>query len=141
MEKTIPLSQFGFNILSQRQKDLKAIVSKRRKPTIEWQRELNKAKNELAEIDEILERGFVRDFDERNPAQVQIGNTVTLENLHSFDKREYTILTRSTAEPLKGTISNESPLAQKMLGLKLGNTFKFKNNYGQEETFKIKNIE
>lgn len=141
MEKTIPLSKFGYDILSGKQKELKALISRKRKPTIEWQRELNGAKTELAEIEAILDKGFVREFDEKNPAQVQIGSTITLENLVTFDKREYTILTRSTADPLKGIISNESPLAQKMLGLKLGNTFKFKNNYGQEETYKIKVIE
>ncbi|MDD3480855.1 MAG: GreA/GreB family elongation factor [Patescibacteria group bacterium] len=141
MEKTIPLSKLGYETLTRRQKELKALISRKKKPTIEWQRELNIAKSQLSEIESILEKGFVREFDEKNPAQVQIGSTVTLENLASFDKREYTILTRSTADPLKGIISNESPLAQKMLGLKLGNTFKFKDNYGQEDTYKIKNIE
>lgn len=140
-EKSIPLTKFGFTVLSTRQKDLISNISKKLKPTVERQRELNANKSELAEIEEILNDAFVREFDEKNPAQVQIGCTVLLENLDSGDRREYTILSRTTADPLKGIISNESPLAQKMMGLKLGNTFKFKDNYGQSESYIIKTIE
>lgn len=141
MEKTIPLLPFGYQVLSEKKKELLSIISSKKKLTVERQRELNNARKELAEIESILSEGYIREFDEKNPAQVQIGSTVLLENLTTSDKREFTILSRSTAAPLKGIISNESPLAQKMLGLNLGNTFKFKNNYGQEETFKIRNIE
>lgn len=141
MEKTIPLSPFGFKVLSKKQEELSSIISRNKKPTSERQRELNTVRKELSEVENILNDGFIREFDEKNPAQVQIGSTVLLKNLSTSDKQEFIILSRCTADPLKGIISNESPLAQKMLGLKLGNTFKFKNNYGQEETFKIKNIE
>lgn len=140
-EKNFPLTKFGFTVLSNKQKELSSKIAKKLKPTAERQREINSCKNELAEIEKILNDSYIRNFDEKNPAQVQIGCTVLLENLDSGDKREYTILTRTTANPLKGIISNESPLAQKMLGLKLGNTFKFKNNYGQSESYKIKTIE
>lgn len=140
-EKTIPLTKFGFDVLSKRQKELLSVINKKRTKDIESQRKVNAAKAELLEIEAILNESFLRPFDEKNPAQVQIGSTVSLENLVTSDKREYTILSRTTADPLKGIISNESPLAQKMLGLKLGNTFKFKNNYGQEESYKVHSIE
>ncbi|MBW6432032.1 GreA/GreB family elongation factor, partial [Patescibacteria group bacterium] len=140
-EKTIPITKFGFDVLSKRQKELISVINKKRTKDIESQRKVNAAKTELSEIEAILNESFVRPFDEKNPAQVQIGCTVNLENLSTGDKREYTILSRTTADPLKGIISNESPLAQKMIGLKLGNTFKFKNNYGQEESYKVYSIE
>lgn len=140
--RTIPISPFGFEVLNKRKKELEDLISsKRNDRKIESQRVINQARSELSEIKSILDNGFVRSFDEKNPAQVQIGSTVLLENLSNNDVREYTILSRSIANPLKGIISNESPLAQKMLGLKLGNTFKFKNHYGQEEVYKIKSIE
>lgn len=141
MEKTIPLTPFGHEVLSKRQKELLGIINRKKKPTLERQRELNSCRTELFEIEEILNNSFIRSFDEKNPVQVQIGCTIKLENLDTGDKREYTILSRTTADPLKGVISNESPLAQKMLGLKLGNTFKFRNNYGQEESYKVYSIE
>lgn len=140
-EKKIPLTQFGYDVLSKKKKELLTVISKNPKKSIEKQREINAAKNELDEINSILNYAYVRPFDEKNPVQVQIGCTVTLENLSSGDKREYRIMTRTTAEPLRGVISNQSPLAQKMLGLKLGNTFKFKDNFGKENSFKVYSIE
>jgi transcription elongation factor GreA len=140
-DKTIPLTQYGYDILSKKRKELTLVLKKKSNNSIERQREVNAAKKELAEIDEIFNDAYIRPFDENNPVQVQIGCTVVLENLNSGDKREYKIMTRTTSEPLKGVISNESPLAQKMLGLKLGNTFKFRDNYGKEDNFKVYSIE
>jgi transcription elongation factor GreA len=96
---------------------------------------------ELREIKELLENSEVIEFSEKQPALVIIGTRILLENLRTNDTREYIIMTRSTADPLNGVISNESPLAQKILGLKLGNTFKFKDLGGQEETYKVKEID
>lgn len=140
-EKTIPLTQYGFDVLSKKQKELILVIKNKVTNTIEGQREINSAKKELAEIDSILNDAFVRPFDGKNPVQVQIGCTVKIENLSSGDKREYKIMTRTTADPLKGVISNESPLAQKILGLKLGNTFKFRDSYGKEDSYKVYSIE
>lgn len=97
--------------------------------------------SKIKEIDDILENYELVKFSESTPAKVIIGSRVTLENLHNGDRREYTILTRCTAEPLKGVISNESPLAMKMMNLKLGNTFKFKDLAGLEESYKVVTIE
>jgi transcription elongation GreA/GreB family factor len=96
---------------------------------------------ELLEVKEILDESEIIQFSEKQPAVVVIGSRVLLENLRTNDVREYIIMTRATADPLKGVISNESPLAQKILGLKLGNTFKFKDLGGSEETFKVKSID
>ena len=96
---------------------------------------------ELSEINQLLAASEVVEFSEKEPVMVMIGAQVSLENLRTGDVRDYVIMTRSTANPLKGVISNESPLAQKILGLKLGNTFKFRDLGGQEDTFKIKSIE
>jgi transcription elongation GreA/GreB family factor len=95
---------------------------------------------ELRDVNEILTNSEVVIFSEKQPAIVLIGTRVLLENLRTNDTREYIIMTRTTADPLKGVISNESPLAQKILGLKLGNTFKFRDLGGQEETYKVKEI-
>lgn len=99
------------------------------------------SQKELNDISELLNNSEVIEFSEKQPAFVIIGARVLLENLRTNDTREYVIMTRTTADPLKGVISNESPLAQKILGLKLGNTFKFKDLGGMEETYKIKEID
>ena len=141
MEKTIPVNQYAYNILSGKRDHLQGLIDKKEKPTIERQRELNEARKELVEVEEIFNKAFVRDFNEKQPAMVQIGCVVTLENMATGDKREYRIMTRGTADPLNGVISNESPIAQKMMGLNLKNTFKFRDNYGQEDSYKIISIE
>lgn len=137
----IPLTDYGYKILFTRQDQLAKLIKKSAGNSIERQRELNSAKQELAEIEKILNNAFVHNFDEKNPAKVIIGSSVALENLDTGDKREYRIMTRTTSNPLKGVISNESPLAQKMLGLKLGNTFKFCDNFGKICVFKVRHIE
>lgn len=141
MDKTIPLTKYAHDILSAKQREFQTIINRQGKPTIEKQREVNLAKKELHEIETILNDSYVRDFNEKQPAMVQIGCVVILENMATGDKREYRIMTRTTADPLKGVISNESPIAQKMLGLNLKNTFKFRDNYGKEDGYKIVSIE
>jgi transcription elongation factor GreA len=141
MEKTTPLTQYAFDILTTKRNELNSVVNRKTKPTIERQREVNIARKELSEVEGILERSYVREFNEKQPAMVQIGCTVVLEKMDSSEKREYRIMTRDTANPLKGVISNESPIAQKMMGLNLKNTFKIRDNYGKEESYKIVSID
>lgn len=93
----------------------------------------------LSEVTELLENSVIEN--KNDPALVKIGSKVVVENLVSGDTREYKIMTRQTANPLSGIISNESPLAQRILGLKLGNTFKFIEGSSKEQTFKIKSID
>lgn len=51
-------------------------------------------------------------------SQVDIGSTVTLDCDGS--KREYRIVGSNEADPLKGLISNESPMGQALLGKRKG---------------------
>lgn len=133
------ITKLAQNELEAKERELRKFLEKSREQAPVF--ELKKAEAELAEIETFLKDAEVVEFSEKEPAIVLIGTRVTLENLKTGDTREYTILTRTTANPLKGVISNESPLAQKILNLKLGNTFKFADNTGQEETFKIKLID
>jgi transcription elongation factor GreA len=98
-------------------------------------------KSNLSEVNDFLDNSSLIEFNEETPVSVEIGTHIKVENLRTNDIREYTVMTRVTADPLNGTISNESPLAQRMLGLKLGNTFKFQDSVGQLDTFKVKSIE
>ncbi len=58
---------------------------------------------------------------------VQIGSTVTLQNLTEKDPPEtYTIVGSMEADPLNGRISNESPIGNTILDKKKGDTVKVK---------------
>lgn len=135
---TISITPFGFRVLSEKKKVLA------REFKVAQKREDVRAsifKNDLEELEKLLSTSQVIEFNENCPASVEIGSRVTLEDLKTGDKREYTIMARQAANPLKGVISVESPLAQKMMGFKLGNTFKIKSIDGTEVSYKVANIE
>jgi transcription elongation factor GreA len=136
MSDSIAITSYGHKVLSEKAKDLTRALSKKSNDL-----EASIKRNQLNEIEDVLNKAEIIEFNEKTPASVQLGTKVTLENMRNGDKREYIILTRATADPLKGVISNESPIAQKMMGFKLGNTFKFKDIAGTEESFKIVTIE
>jgi transcription elongation GreA/GreB family factor len=137
MNNNILITPYGHRALSSKKKELLKIAAKKNTdPTL-----VASANHSLKEVEDILDNSVLTIFDENTPVSVIIGCKVLLENLKNGDKQEYTIMTRSTSNPLKGVISNESPIAQKMMGFKLGNTFKFKDISGVEDSFKIANIE
>lgn len=141
MDKKILITKFAQTVLKEKQKELKKNIKKAEKKPADFAVQLSGWNGQLSEVENILNNGEVIEFGPDKPAIVVIGTRVTLEDLSTGDKREYIIMTRATANPLKGTLSNESPIAQKMMNLKLGNTFKFREIGGQEESYKIKNIE
>ena len=51
---------------------------------------------------------------------VSIGAKVTLEYVGDDDTEEYSIVGSSEADPFLNKISNESPIAKAILGLKVG---------------------
>ncbi|MBP9749007.1 transcription elongation factor GreA [Patescibacteria group bacterium] len=56
-------------------------------------------------------------------AMVQVGSTVVLKN--GKVEKIYTIVGANEADPLAGRISNETPLAQALLGKNVGDTVEF----------------
>ena len=51
---------------------------------------------------------------------VSIGTKVTLEYVDDEEKEEYSIVGSSEADPFSNKISNESPIAKAIMGLKVG---------------------
>lgn len=51
---------------------------------------------------------------------VSIGTKVTLEYIDDEEEEEYSIVGSSEADPFTNKISNESPIAQAIMGLKVG---------------------
>lgn len=69
---------------------------------------------------------------------VTVGSTIKIEDL-SGKKLEYTIVGSSEADPMKGKISNESPLGRSFLGKKSGESVEVETPSGAL-IFKIKEI-
>ena len=54
--------------------------------------------------------------------EVSLGKTVTFQEIGEDEKETYTIVGTAEADPFSGKISNESPIAQSLIGRKVGET-------------------
>lgn len=52
--------------------------------------------------------------------EISIGKTVVFQEIPDGEEEEYTIVGSAEADPFEGKISNESPIAQALIGHKLG---------------------
>lgn len=96
----------------------------------------------IAEIEDVLDDNeIIKDESQRSTDKVEIGNTVEVEFMNTDNKvnMKLKIVGASEANAIKNMISNESPLAQAVLGKKPGDTVKFNANTTQREV-KIINI-
>ena len=87
--------------------------------------EYDAARNEQAvvesrikELEAMLERAVI--ITNVNTDVVSIGTKVTLEYVEDEEEEEYSIVGSSEADPFTNKISNESPIAKAIMGLKVG---------------------
>ena len=72
----------------------------------------------IVELEKMIEKAIV--IKEENNGKVSIGTTVKIEYLDDSEIDTYTIVGTNEADPFENRISNESPLAQAIIGLKKG---------------------
>ena len=72
----------------------------------------------IKELESMLERAVV--ITKVNTDVVSIGSKVTLEYVDDEDTEEYSIVGSNEADPFANKISNESPIAKAIMGLKVG---------------------
>ena len=63
---------------------------------------------------------IIIDNDGVDQDEVSIGKTVTFQELPDGEEEEYTIVGSAEADPFSGKISNDSPIAQALIGKQLG---------------------
>lgn len=73
-------------------------------------------------VEEMLKYAQVVDANSSNPDEVAVGKTVTFTEVGEDDPETYTIVGSDESDPLNGKISNDSPIAQAILGKKKGET-------------------
>ena len=78
----------------------------------------NQAKLEarIKEIEYTLEHATI--IENSNDGQVRVGSVVTIKYDGDDEEEEYTIVGTNEADPFENKISNESPIAQAILGKK-----------------------
>lgn len=75
---------------------------------------------------------------EVNNDEVSIGNSVKLKYVDDDEIEEYTIVGSKEADPFNNKISNESPIAKAILGLKVGDVVAVESPNGE---YKVEIVE
>ncbi|RMC24179.1 MULTISPECIES: transcription elongation factor GreA [unclassified Lactobacillus] len=76
----------------------------------------------ISVVEEMLKYADVVEADKTDPDEVAVGKTVTYTEVGEDEPETYTIVGSDESDPLSGKISNDSPIAQAILGKKKGET-------------------
>ncbi|OFI50486.1 transcription elongation factor GreA [Floricoccus tropicus] len=139
-EKTYPMTQEGKEKLEQELEDLKLIKRPEVVERIKIARgygdlsensEYDAAKDEqafiegrISTVETMIRNAEIIDSDAVDKNEVAIGKTVTFQELPDGEVETYTIVGSAEANPFEGKISNESPIAQALVGQKKGDIVK-----------------
>ncbi|PXZ19146.1 transcription elongation factor GreA [Lactobacillus helveticus] len=102
--------------------------------------EQSHVEDRIAQIEDMLKYAQVVDADSVDPNEVSVGKTVTYTEVGTDDAETYTIVGSDESDPLNGKISNDSPIAQALLGKKKGETVSITTPGGQFDVV-INNVE
>lgn len=156
MEDKVILTQEGYNKLVEELEDLKVnrraeiadeIREAKAQGDLSENYEYTAAKEaqadleaRIAEIEHIINHVEIIE-DSGDNKTVNVGSTVSLKNVDTDEKEEYTIVGSTEADPFEGKISNESPLGKELLGKKKNQEVKFVTPAEEVITYKILKIQ
>lgn len=131
-EKEVILTKEGLTKLENELDQLKTVVRQEIAEKIKIARgfgdlsenaEYDEAKNEQAQVEErilklenMLRNAKTIDEKELSTDKVGIGSKISVKDIEFNENLEYTIVGSAEADPLKGFISNESPVGQALIG-------------------------
>ena len=134
MSKEIYLTQEGLEEIKKELDELKlvkrpeiinALKDARAQGDLSENAEYDAARNEqgqvesrITELEKMIEKAVV--IKEENTGKVSIGTKVKIEYIDDEEEEIYSIVGTNEADPFENKISNESPLAQAIIGLKKG---------------------
>ena len=93
--------------------------------------EQSHVEDRIAQVEDMLKYAQVVDADSVDPNEVSVGKTVTYTEVGTDDPETYTIVGSDESDPLNGKLSNDSPIAQALLGKKKGETVSITTPGGQ----------
>lgn len=76
----------------------------------------------IAQVESMIRNAVIIENDDENPDVVSLGKSVTFQELPDGDEETYRIVGSAEADPFEGKISNDSPMAQAIIGKKVGDT-------------------
>ncbi|GCF92370.1 transcription elongation factor GreA [Enterococcus florum] len=74
----------------------------------------------ISTLENMIRFAQIIENDNINSDEISIGKTVTFIEQPDGDEEAYTIVGKAEADPFSGKISNDSPIAQAMIGKKVG---------------------
>ncbi|MBS9337969.1 transcription elongation factor GreA [Fructobacillus parabroussonetiae] len=156
-EKTFPMTAEGRDKLEAEVEDLitrqrpeitKRIQIARSYGDLSENSEYQSAKDEQAFVEgrivtlrKMIENAEIISADDSADDEVAMGKTVTFKELPDEEPETYTIVGSVEADPLSGKISNESPMANALLGKRQGETVKVPLPNGVDIEVKILTVE
>lgn len=136
-ERTFPMTQEGKEKLERELEELKTVKRKEVVERIKIARgfgdlsensEYESAKDEQAfiegrinTVENMLQNAEIIDNSQSKEGEVTLGRSVMFKELPDGVEEQYTIVGKAEADPFSGKISNESPIAQALLGKTVGN--------------------
>jgi transcription elongation factor GreA len=92
----------------------------------------------ISQLENTIRNAKIIDTTNAEGDVVSIGKTVIIQELPDGEKEEYSIVGSTESDPLSGKISNDSPMAQSLLGKQVGDEVSVQTPGGE---MKIKVIE
>jgi transcription elongation factor GreA len=74
----------------------------------------------VIQLEQMIRTAKIIDVTKIEGDAVSIGKTIIVQELPDGEKEEYAIVGSTESDPLKGKISNDSPMAQSLLGKHVG---------------------
>ncbi|GEL77505.1 transcription elongation factor GreA [Tenuibacillus multivorans] len=74
----------------------------------------------VAQVEQMIRNAVIIENNQESSDIVQLGKHVKFIELPDGDEEEYQIVGSAEADPFEGRISNDSPMAQSLLGKKVG---------------------
>ncbi|MDE5413746.1 MAG: transcription elongation factor GreA [Bacillaceae bacterium] len=87
----------------------------------------------ISTLEKMIRDAVIIKEDETNTSVVSLGKTVRFVELPDGDEEEYTIVGSAESDPFEGKISNDSPMAQSLLGKSVGNKVTVNTPAGEME--------
>ena len=94
----------------------------------------------ILEMEQMIRYAVIIELDEKS-STIRLGNTVTYQELPNGATETYKIVGSAEANPVDYKISNESPVAQALLGKEVGDVAKVSLPTGPEDSMEIKILE
>lgn len=94
----------------------------------------------INELESIIKNAKIIDDSQVNKDEVRIGAKIKILDISENTEKEYILVSMAEADPINGRISVNSPLAEGLLGAKVGEIKKINLPSGLKE-FKILSIE